>query len=112
MNENRLPPGNLPVGKSQPAHRTSDRVYAKRVPSALTPDRQRDAVRQVRAGRSVHQVAAEFSVSETVIFELWKRDTDRKTKELLESVNAKLEEVDEVLRGSRARQLAHRSAAA
>lgn len=85
--------------RPQSVKRQTNRAYAKRVPSALTPDRQREAVRAVRAGRSVHQVAAEFSVSESVIQELWARDVERKTREILDSLRSQIQEIDDELRG-------------
>lgn len=98
-----------PAGAAQATARKTDRVYAKRVPSALTPDQQRDALREVRAGRSVHQVAADKSVSESVILELWHRDTQRKTREFLDILQSQITEIDDELRGRKPR--AHKAVA-
>lgn len=63
----------------QPAR---DRVYAKRVPSSLTPRQQREAIDSVRAGRSFHAVAYELSCAEIVIAELYMRDVERRALRL------------------------------
>jgi hypothetical protein len=86
-------------GNSQAIDAPRDRANRKRVPSVLTPERQRDAVRMVRAGRFVHQVAKEFSVSEVVILELWKRDTDRRATDFLRTLEAQIQNVSDELRG-------------
>lgn len=99
MNDHRGPDNPNPARKPKGPVRKSDRVYANRVPSALTPERQREAVRAVRAGRSIHQVAAEFSVSETVISELWMRDVQRKTREFMDALQQQIQEIDDELRG-------------
>jgi len=38
-------------------------------------------------------------VSEVVIFELWKRDTDRRVAEFMRGLESRLVEIDEDLRG-------------
>jgi hypothetical protein len=93
--------GVQPSGNSQPDGRKRNRVYAKRVPSYLTPDRQRDAVRSVRAGRAVHHVAQEFGVAESVILELCQRDLERRVRDLMGDLAARLDEIDADLRGKR-----------
>ena len=56
------------------------RVYAKRVPSALTDHQRAEALAWLRGGRSVHTVAYEFSVSESVILEIWLRSVERQIR--------------------------------
>ena len=56
---------------SQVARAKRDRVYAKRVPSGLTDWAKDQAVAWLRAGRSVHQVAAELACAAQVPLELW-----------------------------------------
>jgi hypothetical protein len=74
-------------------------VYAKRVPSYLTPDRQRQAVRDVRAGRYVHHVAQEYGVANSVILELCQRDLERRVRDFMAGLSARIDEMDADLRG-------------
>jgi hypothetical protein len=53
----------------------------------------------VRAGRSFHQVAYEFSVSEHVIAELYSRDLARRTQEFVSALSARIDAMDADLRG-------------
>lgn len=62
-----------------------DRVYAKRVPSCLTPAARAEVVMAARAGRSIHQVAYEHSCAEAVVTELWLRDIERRLMSLARS---------------------------
>lgn len=54
------------------------RVYAKRVPSSLPPEKKVLALGWLKSGRNVHQCAQEFSCSEVVIVEVWLRDVARR----------------------------------
>jgi hypothetical protein len=91
----------VPSRESQSQEKRRNTLNAKRVPSYLTVERQREAVREVRAGRSVHQVAKDKSVSEAVILELYQRDLERRTRDLMAGLSARLDEMEAELRGAR-----------
>ena len=77
--------GRTQVTPLQTSVKRRDRVYAKRVPSCLTPAARAEAVMSARAGRSIHQVAYEHSCAEAVVTELWFRDIERRLMALARS---------------------------
>lgn len=48
----------------------------RRVPSVLPLERRLEVIGEVRAGRSIHQTAKAYSVSEVVVLELYVRDLE------------------------------------
>jgi len=58
------------------------RAYSKRVPSAVPAARRAEALRSVRAGRSLHQESCEMSSSSLILIEEWLRNLDRRITDI------------------------------
>jgi len=67
----------VPPVKAKRAYRNS-----KRVPSAVPAARRAEALRAVRAGRSLHQESCEMSSSSLILIEEWLRNLDRRITDI------------------------------